>query len=31
MRRTPSDDLGMGGGETRTDEETVRALVAALS
>jgi copper homeostasis protein len=31
MRRTPSDDLGMGGGEIRTDEDTVRALVAALS
>jgi copper homeostasis protein len=31
MRRTPSDDLGMGGGETRTDADTVRALVAALS
>jgi copper homeostasis protein len=31
MRRTPSDDLGMGSGETRTDAGTVRALVAALS
>lgn len=30
MRRTPADALGMGAGETRTDVDTVRALVAAL-
>jgi copper homeostasis protein len=31
MRRLPADPLGMGAGETRTDVETVRALVAAIS
>ena len=31
MRRAPPDLLGMGGGETRTDVETVRELVAALA
>jgi copper homeostasis protein len=31
MRRTPADALGMGAGETRTDVDTVRALVAALA
>lgn len=31
MRRVPGDALGMGAGETRTDVETVRALVAAIS
>jgi copper homeostasis protein len=31
MRRRPADALGMGAGETRTDVETVRALVAALA
>jgi copper homeostasis protein len=31
MRRAPADALGMGAGETRTDVETVRALVAALA
>jgi copper homeostasis protein len=30
MRRAPADPLGMGAGETRTDVDTVRALVAAL-
>lgn len=30
MRRHPGDALGMGAGETRTDVDTVRALVAAL-
>jgi copper homeostasis protein len=30
MRRIPADTLGMGAGETRTDVETVRALVAAI-
>ncbi len=30
MRRVPGDTLGMGAGETRTDSETVRALVTAL-
>jgi len=31
MRRAPADPLGMGAGETRTDVQTVRALVAALA
>lgn len=31
MRHPPGDMLGMGAGETRTDVETVRALVAALN
>jgi copper homeostasis protein len=31
MRRPPADTLGMGAGETRTDVETVRALVAAIA
>ncbi|QWT21822.1 copper homeostasis protein CutC [Bacillus sp. NP157] len=31
MRRSPADPLGMGSGETRTDVDTVRALVAALA
>jgi len=31
MRRVPRDTLGMGAGETRTDTETVRAIVAALA
>jgi copper homeostasis protein len=31
MRRAPADPLGMGAGETRTDVDTVRALVAALA
>jgi copper homeostasis protein len=31
MRRAPEDALGMGAGETRTDVEAVRALVAALA
>lgn len=31
MRRVPADTLGMGGGETRTDVATVRALVKALA
>jgi copper homeostasis protein len=31
MRRPPADALGMGAGETRTDVDTVRALVAALA
>lgn len=31
MRRAPTDPLGMGAGETRTDVETVRELVAALA
>lgn len=31
MRRVPGDALGMGAGETRTDVETVRALVTALA
>jgi len=31
VRRAPADPLGMGAGETRTDVETVRALVAALA
>ena len=31
MRRAPADALGMGAGETRTDVDTVRALVAALA
>jgi copper homeostasis protein len=30
MRRIPADVLGMGAGETRTDVDTVRALVAAI-
>jgi copper homeostasis protein len=31
MRRKPADPLGMGAGETRSDVDTVRALVAGLS
>ncbi|SEN34845.1 copper homeostasis protein [Luteibacter sp. UNCMF331Sha3.1] len=31
MRRVPRDTLGMGAGETRTDVDTVRAIVAALA
>jgi copper homeostasis protein len=31
MRRTQADALGMGAGETRTDVDTVRALVAAIA
>ena len=31
MRRPPGDTLGMGSGETRTDVDTVRALVSALA
>jgi len=31
MRRTLADALGMGAGETRTDVDTVRALVAAIA
>ncbi|MGA7439590.1 MAG: copper homeostasis protein CutC [Luteibacter sp.] len=31
MRRTPADPLGMGAGETRSDADTVRALVAAIA
>ncbi|UPG91958.1 copper homeostasis protein CutC [Luteibacter aegosomaticola] len=31
MLRAPADPLGMGAGETRTDVDTVRALVAALA
>lgn len=31
MRRVPRDTLGIGAGETRTDAETVRAIVAALA
>lgn len=31
MRRSPADPLGMGAGETRSDTETVRALVAAIA
>jgi copper homeostasis protein len=31
MRRSPADPLGMGAGETRSDTDTVRALVAAIA
>ncbi|HEY4093184.1 MAG TPA: copper homeostasis protein CutC [Luteibacter sp.] len=31
MRRAPADPLGMGAGETRSDADTVRALVAAIA
>lgn len=31
MRRLTADALGMGADETRTDVDTVRALVAALA